>query len=140
MFKKLARNPLNTICFKDIDHNLFKVLISIAGSGGRAVERRTVHCGDGGSIPSAAVLKLKQFRSPHIRLCLSEETLKAGCDFYLVSMPGEVKYLTGGTCVTCSGLTISRDDNNGQQVDRWSINGRRRREDKNAGIAISIHF
>ena len=57
-------------------------------SGGRAVERRTVNRGDGGSIPST---KLRQFRSPHICLCLSEEILKTGGAFYLVSMPGEVK-------------------------------------------------
>ena len=61
------------------------------GSGGRAVERWTVYWGDGGSIPPAAVSKLRQFRSPHICLCLSEETLKVGGPFYLVSMPGEVK-------------------------------------------------
>ena len=30
-------------------------------------------------------------------LCLSEETLKAGGLFYLVSMPGEVKHPTRGT-------------------------------------------
>ena len=29
-------------------------------------------------------------------LCLSDETLKAVGPFYLVSMPGEVKYLTQG--------------------------------------------
>ena len=51
------------------------------------VERRTVNRGDGGS----TVSKLRQFRSPHICLCLSEETLKSGGPFYLVSMPGEVK-------------------------------------------------
>ena len=61
------------------------------GSVGRAVERRTVNRGDGGSIPPTAVSKLRQFRSPHICLCLSEETQKAGGSFYLVSMPGEVK-------------------------------------------------
>ena len=62
------------------------------GNGGRAVERQTVNRGDGGSIPPAAVSKLsRQFRSPHICLCLSERTLKAGGPFYLVSMPGEVK-------------------------------------------------
>ena len=61
------------------------------GSGGRAVERRTVNRGDGGAIPPAAVSKLMQFCLPHICLCLSEETLKAGGLFYLVSMPGEVK-------------------------------------------------
>ena len=56
------------------------------------VERRTVNRGDGRSIPSTAVSKLRQFRLPHICLCLSEGTLKAGGPFYLVSMPGEVKY------------------------------------------------
>ena len=61
------------------------------GSGVRAVERRTVNRGDGGSIPPTAVSKLGQFRLPHICLCLSEETLKASGPFYLVSMLGEVK-------------------------------------------------
>ena len=55
------------------------------------VERLTVNRGDGGSIPPTAVSKRMQFHSPHICLCLSEETLKAGGPFYLVSMPGEVK-------------------------------------------------
>ena len=61
------------------------------GSGGRAVERRTVNQEGSGSIRPTAVSKLRQFRSPHICLYLSEETLKAGGPFYLVSMPGEVK-------------------------------------------------
>ena len=69
------------------------------GSGVRAVEHRTVNRGDGGSIPPAAILKLRQFRSPHICLCLSEETLKAGGPFYLVSMTGEVKDPTQGVNV-----------------------------------------
>ena len=69
------------------------------GSGGRAVERRTVNQGDSGSIPSAAVSKLRQFRLPHICLCLLEETLKAGGPFYLVSMSGEVKDPTQGVNV-----------------------------------------
>ena len=60
-------------------------------SGGRAIERRTVNRGDGGSIPPTAVSKLRQFRSHHICLCLSEETLKSSGPFYLVSVPGEVK-------------------------------------------------
>ena len=51
----------------------------------------TVNRGDGGSIPPTAVSKLRQFRSPHICLCLSEETLKAGGPFYLVSLPEKVK-------------------------------------------------
>ena len=78
-------------------------------SGGRAVERRTVNRGGGGSIPPTAVSKLRQFRSPYICLCLSEETLTPGGPLYLVSVTGEVKdHYTGGKCVTCSGLTNSR--------------------------------
>ena len=50
---------------------------------GRAVERRTVNRGYGGSIPPTAVSKLRQFCGP----------------FYLVSMPGEVKDPTQGVNV-----------------------------------------
>ena len=69
------------------------------GSGGRAVERRTVNRGDGGSIPPTAVSKLGQFRLLHTCLCLSEESLKAGGPFYLVSIPGEGKDPTQGVNV-----------------------------------------
>ena len=68
------------------------------GSGGRAVERRTVNRGDGGSIPPTAVSKLRQFLHPTFA-CLSEETLTAGGPFCLVSMPGEVKDPTQGVNV-----------------------------------------
>ena len=66
------------------------------GGGGHAVEHWTVNRGDGGSIPPTAVSKLRQFRSLHICLCLSEEILKASGPFYLMSMPGEVKDPTQG--------------------------------------------
>ena len=79
------------------------------GSGGRAVERRTVNRGDGGSIPPTAVSKLRQFRLPHICLCLLEETLKAGGD-YGVYARGSKRFHTRGKCVTCSGLTNSRGE------------------------------
>ena len=63
---------------------------------------------DGGSIPPVAISKLRQFRSPHICLCISEETLKAGDPFYLVSMPGEVKYITASAvCHTEEDLLTS---------------------------------
>ena len=52
-------------------------VVIIVGSGDRAVERRTVNRGDGGSTPPTTVLRRRQFCSPHICLCLSEETLKA---------------------------------------------------------------
>ena len=70
------------------------------------VEHRTVNRGDGGSTPPAAILKLRQFRSPHICLCV---LLNARGPSYLVSMSGEVKDPTQGKCVTCSGLTYSRE-------------------------------
>ena len=81
------------------------------GAVGCTVECRTVNRGDGGSIPPTVISKLRQFRTPHIA-CLSEETLKAGGPFYLVSMPGEVKHPTQGVNVhdvTCSGLSNSRE-------------------------------
>ena len=95
-------NCLLTICV----HNYYAQTIYYTDvskcevrSGGCTVERRTVSRGDGGSIPPAAVSKLRQFRSPHICLCLSEEILKAGGPFYLVSMPGEVIDPTQGVNV-----------------------------------------
>ena len=69
----------------------------VVGSGGRAVERRSVNRGDGGSIPPTDITKLRQFL--HICLCLSEETIKADGPSYLVSMPEEVKYPTQGVNV-----------------------------------------
>ena len=80
-------------------HRLCQSQYLIEGSVGRTVERQTVNRGDGGLIPPTAVLKLRQFHSPHICLCLSEEPLKAGGPFYLVSMPREVKYPTQGVNV-----------------------------------------
>ena len=59
------------------------------------VEHRTVNRGDGGSIPPAAVSKLRQFCSPHIA-CVFRKRLKAGGPLYLVSVPGEVKDPTQG--------------------------------------------
>ena len=63
------------------------------------VECRTVNQGDGGSIPPTAVSKLWQLRSPHICLCLSEETPKSGGPFYLESISGEVNHPTQGVNV-----------------------------------------
>ena len=67
-------------------------------SGGRAVERRTVNRGDGGSIPPTAVSKLGQFRSPCIAYVF-RKTLKPSGPFYLISMTGEVKDPTQGVNV-----------------------------------------
>ena len=86
------------------------------GSSGHAVECRTVNQGDGGSIPPAAVSKLRQFHSPHICLCFSEETLTVGGPFYLVFMPGEVKDPTQGVNVKAFvDLLILEKDNSKNQ-------------------------
>ena len=71
------------------------------------------HAGDLGSIPGPGMLyfrckKLALNIRDCVSLCLSDETLKAVGRFYLVSMPGEVKYHTSlhWKCVTCRGLHI----------------------------------
>ena len=61
-----------------------------------AAKSRTVDREDGYSISPTAVSKPRQFRSTHICMCLSKETIRAGGPFYLVSMPGEVKDPTQG--------------------------------------------
>ena len=61
----------------------------------RATDNRVV----AGSNPAEAVWKLWQFSLPPFSQCLSEDTLKAVGPFYLVSMPGEVKYPTQGVNV-----------------------------------------
>ena len=96
------------------------------GSGGRAVERRTVN-------------RVVQTHLPPFRnlgkfvfftfVCLSEEIQKACSPFYLVSIPGEVVTShTGGKCLTCSGLTNSRWTLNALQRAPSSILERRREE------------
>ena len=65
-------------------------------SNGRTVDHWAINRGDGGSIPPPAISKLRQFHSPHICLCLSEETLKADGPLYLVPMLEEVKDSTQG--------------------------------------------
>ena len=74
---------------------------SCVGRGGRAVERRTVNRGDGGSIPPIVVSKHRQFRSPHICPCLSEKTLKIGHKTRGKKRRGKRSH-TWGECVTCS--------------------------------------
>ena len=76
------------------------------GSGGRAVVRRSVNRGDGGSIPPTAVSKLTQFRLPHICLWFSEDTKSRWSLLSGVYARGSKRSPTG---VTCSGLTNSRE-------------------------------
>ena len=74
-----------------VRHANYPCQIPYVGSGGHVVERRTVNRGDSGSMPPTGISKLRQFHWPHICLCLSEETLKAGGPLYLMSMLGEIK-------------------------------------------------
>ena len=66
------------------------------GSSSHTVERRTVNRGDDGSIPPAAISKLRQFRSPTVSF---GRDAKAEGPFCLVSTPGEVKDPTQGADV-----------------------------------------
>ena len=67
-------------------------------STGRVVERRTVNRGTVVQSHLPPFRNLSSFVHPTFA-CLSEETLKAGVPFYLVSMPGEVKDPTQGVNV-----------------------------------------
>ena len=89
-------SQLECIAICQLTHSLIQ---NAVGSGGCAVERWTVNRGHSGSIPPTAISKLRQFCSPHIYLCLSEETLKVSGPFYLVSTSGEVKDPTQGVDV-----------------------------------------
>ena len=73
----------------EVTNNLVVVLLSVTTAVAGVCVCACMH----------AISKLGQFRSPHICLCLSEETLKAGGPFCLVSMPGEVKDPTQGVNV-----------------------------------------
>ena len=70
-------------------------MVIVHRSGGRAVERRTVNRG------KVVQSHLPLFRNFAISFTsrLSDETLKSGGPFYLVSMPGEVKDPTQGVNV-----------------------------------------
>ena len=79
------------------------------GSGGHAVERRTVNRGDGGSIPPTAISKVFEFRSPHICLSFGRDTKSWWSLLFGAYARGSKRSHTGGKCVTCFGLTNSRE-------------------------------
>ena len=90
------------------------------GSGGRAVERQTVNRRDGGPIPPTAVSKFSQTRSPHISPSLSgKDTKSRGSLLSGVYTKGSKRSHTVGKCVTCRGLTSSREG----QLLRWQTGG-----------------
>ena len=78
---------------------------SMMFDGGRAVERRTVNRGDGGSIPPTAVSKLRHLPVSFGRDTKSRWSLLSG-----VYARGSKRSHTRGKCVTCSGLTNSREE------------------------------
>ena len=87
------------------------------GSSGRAVERRTVNRGDGGSIPPTTVTKLRQFLfTPHLPVSFGRDTKNRWSLLSGVYARGSKRSHTGGKCVTCSGLTNSR----------WTLNALQR--------------
>ena len=73
-----------------------KLRLKVRNSG-HSVDHWTVNRGNGDSIPTAAILKLRQFHS--LTLPVSEEKLKSSGPFYLVSMSGELKDPTQGVNV-----------------------------------------
>ena len=78
------------------------------GSGGRAVERRTVSRGDGGSIPHAAAISF----TLHLPVSFRRDTKSRWSPISGVYVKGSKRSHTGGKCVTCSGLTNSREKDN----------------------------
>ena len=67
-------------------------------SGERWSHSRAQDCQFEGMVVQSHLPSFRNIHT-HICLCLSEETLKAGGPFYLVSMPGEVKDPTQGVNV-----------------------------------------
>ena len=97
-----------------VDHQWLQPCISNTptrmGSGGRAVERRTVNRGDGGSIPPTAVSKLGNFFTPHLPVSFGRDTKSRWSLLSGVYARGSKRSHTGGKCVTCSGLTNSTEE------------------------------
>ena len=77
-------------------------------SGGRAVQRRTVNRGDGGSIPSTAISKLI-FVHITLPVCFGRDTESRLSLISGVYARGSKRSHTGGKCVSCCGLTNSRE-------------------------------
>ena len=80
------------------------MLIVTERRGSVVVSMSAWHAASRGSIPARTrhvILGVKTWLSTleTVHLCLSDETLKAVGPFYLVSMPGEVKYPTQGVNV-----------------------------------------
>ena len=87
-----------------LHHPCGYMLTQSVGSGGRAVERRTVNRGDGGSIPPTAISKHGNFVNPHLPVSFGRDTKSLLSGVYA---RGSKRSHTGGKCVTCSGLTNS---------------------------------
>ena len=77
-------------------------------SSGRVVER-TVNRGDGGSIPPTAVSKLSNFVHLTLPVSFGRDTKSRWSLLSGVYARGSKRSHTGGKCVICHGLTISRE-------------------------------
>ena len=89
--------------------SLHHCLYRHVGSGGRAVERRTVNRGDGGSI-LPPFRNLGNFFTPHLPVSFGRETKSRWSLLSGVYARGSKKSHTGGKCVTCNGLTNSTEE------------------------------
>ena len=104
--EKLVKTRLTLDCFKILETNrptLYNDAITLFHNPHILNSNGTVH-----NISHSFHINLALYNRDCVSLCLSEETLKAVGPFYLVAMPGEVKYPTSPhwKCVTCRGLHI----------------------------------
>ena len=83
-------------------------------SGGRVVERRTINRGDGGSFnPTCRRFETLTISfTPHLPVSFGRDTKSRWSLLSGVYARGSKISHTGGKCVTCSGLTNSREKDN----------------------------
>ena len=86
------------------DAKIVAISIHTRGSHGRHGRAQTINQGDCGSIPPMAVSKLRQLPMSFGSDTKTQRSLLSG-----VYARGSKISHTGGKCVTCSGLTNSRE-------------------------------
>ena len=79
------------------------------GSGGRAVERRTVNRGTVVQSHLPPFRNLGNFITPHLPVSLRRDTKSRWSLLSGVYVRGSKRSHTGDKCVNCSGLTNSRE-------------------------------
>ena len=96
----------DVVCITMLDIFAFIAVFHGVGSGGRAVERRTVNRGDGGSIPFR---NLGNFFHLTLPVSFGRATKSRWSLLFGVYARGSKKSHTGGKCVACNGLTNSTE-------------------------------